>query len=474
LAFLLINMSKCLTCIWMFFLHRFLWNYLLLLLVWLPIPLGSNRPWAWLIFELSSFSILLGCVLLKWHCDGLGLTKYKTSIYLWLAFLFICLLQIFPLPVSFIELISPNRLEDHLTSPMPWYYLSSDLGQSQVSFIKSLGYFGIFLSCLMLIDDEKHIRRLLLVLLLSGTFQAVYGVLEVLSDNGFSLVFDLPIDESATGSFVYKNHFANFLLLCLSAGIGLMITDIEINKSQKSQDWRISLLNTILSSKTLIRICIAIMVIALVMSRSRMGNVAFFSAMIAVGAFALLLDRKKSKGLLILLVSMLIIDLFIVSQWFGLQKVQQRLAETSLSQETRDEVVLDSLPIVKNHPIIGSGAGSYYSIFPGYKNSILNSFYDYAHNDYLQIIIEYGVLGFTVLGILVLFSFIKAMTALKKNASPLSKGTAFACLMAYLGMLIHMSVDFPLQAPANAVYFVIFIALPMVSNNIIANRQARN
>jgi putative inorganic carbon (HCO3(-)) transporter len=353
---------------------------------------------------------------------------------------------------------------------MPWYYLSTDLGQSQISFIKSLGYFCVFLSCLVLIDNEKHIRRLLLVLLLSGTFQAIYGVLEVLSGSGFSLVFDFPINGPATGSFVYKNHFANFLLLCLSAGIGLMVIDIEINKSQQSRDWRISLISTLLSSKTLVRLCLAIMVIALVMSRSRMGNVAFFSAIIGVSVFTLLLDRKKSKGLGILIVSMLIIDLFIVSQWFGLDKVQQRLAATSLSQEKRDEVVLDSLPIVKNHPIIGTGAGSYYSVFPGYKKSIINSFYDHAHNDYLQMLIEYGVLGFVFLGLLVLFSFIKAITALKKNASPISKGTAFACLLAFLGMLIHISVDFPLQAPANAVYFVIFIALSMVSTNISVNR----
>jgi putative inorganic carbon (hco3(-)) transporter len=457
-----------------FFLHRFLWSFLLLLLIWLPIPLGSNRPWAWLIFEISAFSIMLGCLVLKRHDEWLGLAKYKTPIILWLGFLLICLLQILPLPASLIELISPNRLKEQLTSPNAWYYLSTDVGQSQVSFIKSLGYFCVFLSCLMLINNEKHLRRLLLVMLLSGTFQAIYGVLEVLSGNGFSPVFDFVISESATGSFVYKNFFANFLMLCLSAGVGLMVTDIEINKSRKPQDWRIALINTLLSSKTVNRICLVVMVIALVMSRSRMGNVAFFSALIAVGVFVLLLDRKKSKGLGILLVSMLIIDLFIVSHWFGLEKVQQRLAETSFSQENRDEVVIDSLPIVKDYPIIGAGAGSFYGVFPGYKNSNIYAFYDHAHNDYLEILIEYGILGFVVLGLLVLSSFVKAMSALKKNASPMTKGTAFACLMAYLGMLIHITVDFPLQAPANAVYFIIFIALAFISKNIRVNQQTKN
>lgn len=447
------------------YLHRFLWVYLLLLLIWLPIPLGSNRPWAWVIFELSSFVILLGCVRIKFNQYCLGLAKYKTPILIWLAFLFICLLQICPLPADLVELISPNRINTHLSSPMSWYYLSTDVGQSQASFIKSLGYFCIFLSCLMLINHEKHITQLLLILLASGTLQAIYGALEVLSGKGFSLIFDLPISESATGSFVYKNHYANFLLLCLSAGIGLMVIDIEKSKPQ-TQRWYINLINTLLANKTFTRICLAIMVIALVMSRSRMGNVAFFTAIIIVGTFVILLERKKSKGLGILLVSMLIIDLFIVSQWFGLDKVQQRLVQTNLSQEKRDEVFVDSLPIVTDYPVIGTGAGSFYSAFPGYKDSTIDQFYEHAHNDYLQMLIEYGVVGFICLGLLVLHSLSKALSALRKKPTPVTKGSAFACLVAYIGMLIHMSADFPLIAPANAVYFVVFLALPLVTTNL--------
>jgi O-antigen ligase len=452
-------------------LQRFLWHYFLLLLLWLPIPLGSNRPWAWVILEVSSFVILLGCALLRRHKHWLGLTHQTPPIFLWLGFLLVCLLQIVPLPTSVIQLISPNSLGAYATSPSTWQYLSIDLGQSQVSFIKSLGYFAAFLSALCLIDSQKRIRQVLLVFLLSGTCQAIYGSLEVLSGQGFSLIFDLPISQSATGSFVYKNFFANFLLLCLSAGIGLMVTDLEIARLQKQQDWRISVINTLLSNKTLIRVCLAIMVIALVMSRSRMGNFAFFFAFIVISLLAISLERKKSKGLSILIISMLIIDLFIVSQWFGLDKVQQRLAATNLSQEKRDEVVLDSLPIVQRYMIFGSGAGSYYGIFPGYKSNFYSQFYDHAHNDYLQITIEYGVMGFTCLGLLVLFSFVKALTALKKNANPAFKGAAFACLLAYLGMLIHISVDFPLQAPANVVYFVIFIALPWTFTHSVADKK---
>jgi putative inorganic carbon (HCO3(-)) transporter len=45
--------------------------------------------------------------------------------------------------------------------------------------------------------------------------------------------------------------------------------------------------------------------------------------------------------------------------------------------------------------------------------------------------------------------------------------------MAIFGMLIHMTVDFPLQAPANAAYFVVFLALAWIVNNIKAYTGSR-
>jgi putative inorganic carbon (HCO3(-)) transporter len=53
------------------------------------------------------------------------------------------------------------------------------------------------------------------------------------------------------------------------------------------------------------------------------------------GLLALILIKNRNKSLTILIVSMFVIDLFIVSAFFGLDKVQERLTQISLSQETR-------------------------------------------------------------------------------------------------------------------------------------------
>lgn len=44
-------------------------------------------------------------------------------------------------------------------------------------------------------------------------------------------------------------------------------------------------------------------------------------------------------------------DALVVSNWFGLDKVRQRLAETSLQNESRDDVVRDALNAIQERPL---------------------------------------------------------------------------------------------------------------------------
>jgi O-antigen ligase len=122
--------------------------------------------------------------------------------------------------------------------------------------------------------------------------------------------------------------------------------------------------------------------------------------------------------------------------------------------------------MLQDFPLFGTGGGSFYSSFPSYKVANIQSFYDHAHNDYLQMGIEYGTPATLLLVILVIWCFLKSVRAMRKRRPSIFKGTAFACCMAILGMAIHMTVDFPLQAPANACYFVVFLALSLLINQL--------
>ncbi|GLR72874.1 O-antigen ligase family protein [Agaribacter marinus] len=396
----------------------------------------------------------------------LGVSKYISMLTIWIAFIIYSVFQILPLPSFLLELLSPHSAAMYDLTNAASRYISTDLGQSKINLIKLLSYFCLLMLTLQLVNTESRVKLLLTTMVASGTFQAVYGSLEILLNASSSLVFGLEVNDIATGSFVYKNHYANFLMLCLCAGMGLLVTSIEKEKNVSPKDMLRAFASTMLSSKALVRIALAVMVIALVMSRSRMGNTAFFSSMAITGILALTLIRNRSNGLLILVASIFIIDLLIVSAYFGLERVKDRIVQTSIEQESRDEVVKEASKIIEDYPVFGTGGGSFYSIFPSYQESNISGFYDHAHNDYLQFVIEYGLLGTILLSAIVLFSLYKGLRAMKKRKNSIFKGVGFACSMAIFGMMLHATVDFPFQAYANACYFVLFIALSMISSSL--------
>lgn len=439
---------------------------LLLLLAWVPLPLASNRPWAWGVLNVASY-LLLFCTLFTYSSEiNSVFRKFKIPIVLFAVFIMCVLAQLLPIPLVVLDFVSPTAGEFYAKTGVNFAPVSIDSAQTEISLFKSISYFSLFLCTLFICDSTARIKVLLLTVVALGTFQAMYGALEVLLGLPYSAVFNLPVKSFATGTFVYKNHFANYLMLCLSLGVGYLVsTLLKAPEHALSRQRLRSFLETLLHRKALVRVALAIMVVGLVMSHSRMGNTAFFSAMTLVGISSLFLIKKKSKGLTILIISMFIVDMFILSAWFGLDKVKTRLEQTSFSQESRDEVIRDSIPLLKDFVVTGSGMGSYYGVFPKYQGKDIQLFYDHAHNDYLQFAIELGVLATAILFFIPLLAAKVCYNSIKDRRNTLVKGTAFGCLMALIGMAIHMSVDFPLQAPANVALFSVILGLAFQTSN---------
>jgi putative inorganic carbon (HCO3(-)) transporter len=437
----------------------------------LPIPLGANTPWAWSFFELAIFALTIFIAIKNRKLPLLGLTSYMSIIYMWLAFIIVASLQIIPLPQFLVALLSPTSFDVFANVNADTFYLSVDPGQSTISFIKLLSFFCLLICVLSLINSEHRIRLLLLTMVASGSFQAFYGLFEVGFAAETSLVFGLPTSDIATGSFVYKNHFTNYLMMCLAAGTGLIVTSLQKSTEASPKDIASSITQTLLSSKVIVRVCMVIMVIALVMSGSSLGSAAVFLSMAFVGGLAFVLIKNRSRGLSVLIISIFIIDLFIVSAYFGLERVKDRLAQTSLQQESKSEVIKDAYPMIADYPLFGSGGGSFYSTFPSYQETQVNVFYAHLQNDYLQFLIEYGIVGGFILFSIFVFCIYKSARAMRKRRNSIFKGTAFACLVALVGMAVHITVDFPLQAYANACYFVVFLALCMIINKLKIRRE---
>jgi O-antigen ligase len=461
----------------------------LALLVWLPLPLASARPWAVAIMEVWVFAL---AALWLWRVArrraplSPALAGARLPLLLLATWLVYGLIHWLPLPGALAGAISPKLHELRAplvalggTADSGWQTLAIDPYTAVAAWLRTLAYALVFLLTLGLVDGRRRVRLLGYTLVYSALVQAAYGSLVTLSGLEYGFFYEkFSYRGTATGTFVNRNHLAEYLVMCLAVGIGLLIADLGGETGPRSTRQRLrGLVRLLFSRKMRLRLYLAAMVIALVLTRSRMGNTAFFASLTVAGLVALALWRHATRATVVLLTSLVIVDLFIVGAWFGADKVVERLEQTSLAGEERVEVTEYGFNLWRDYPWMGTGAGSFYAAFPRYRGHDVTAIYHHAHNDYIQFLAEYGVIGMALLGALVLASLGAAVLALHRCRDPLMRGMAFAATMGIVAMLIHSTVEFNLQIPASAATFMVILALGWIalrlrSGNSTQSRKA--
>lgn len=454
--------------------ERIALGLLIVLVLWAPFPLGSNRGWAWGLLEAGLFVAGI-CWLLAWlrnevrSTDMLRLAWPALALLgAWLAYLS---LHWIPLPLGWVEVLSPQAgrlhglVADGAGSGSGTAWLSVDPSASFSFWLKSCAWACAFFLTLALCNTRERLRLLAYALVLSGLAQAVYGGLMHLAGENL-VMFGTTIQHAsnASGGFVNRNHLAGFLEITLAVGIGLMISDLEDTAPRSWRRFARDFAQVLLSRKAPLRIFLIVMVVGLVMTRSRMGNTAFFAALVAAGVIALLLSRYANRSTVILIVSLIVMDIFIIGAWFGVEKTVQRIEQTTRQDvEERIDPSAEALAIYRDFPVFGSGAGTFSTAFSRYRSQDILPFYDFVHNDYVQFLTDTGIVGLAIIGLFVLMPLIVAILAQARRRDPLARGMGFAVVMGVTAIGIHSTVDFNLQIPANAFVFMILLAFGWLS-----------
>ena len=438
-------------------LDRFLTAAVLVLLIGLPLPLGSNRDWS-----MGLFVALVGLLAGIW---GFALLRnaLPASKALKPA-----------LPMFALLLLAQAWVA------VQWLGgLTVDVGATFQYLMLGIAYSLLFLLIVSLFHSRQRLILLLSVLAISGTFQAFYGAFMTLSGSQ-GLLASLGFDHSgvASGTYVNRNHLAGYLEMTLACGIGLLLA------LRDGQPFRwVNLLELLMGPKARLRLALVVMVIALVMTRSRMGNTAFFASLMVVGAVFILLSREHRLRNGLILASIILIDMLVISQYFGFEQLKDRLVDTRLNDvvvegevvqqanEIRDDVFVYTLPLMMDKLVTGQGAGSFEAAFPKYAGEDIRNHFDHAHNDYIQFAIEYGLIGGLPLAAFVLLALWRALQALWRRDSLFRSGVGFGAAMGIIAIGIHSSTDFNLQIPANAATFVTLCAIAVLANQHSNRRQ---
>ena len=430
-----------------------LFYYFLAVLVWAPLPLASNRDWS---------TVLLSCLLLA------GLLAYLLLLYLGHARRTEALRRARPALYALIAV-------------QVWVMVQLALGISvapastRLALLLGLALVAAFVLVLALVDSRQRIHRIAQVMVGCAVFQAFFASAMVMSDIDQVPFLDKTfLRSSASGTFVNRNHLAGFLEMNLAIGIGMLVSQLHRLPAANWREFMRRSIDTILSRKFRLRLYLVIMVVALVLTRSRMGNVAFFSSLLLCGVAGMVLQQRVTRNAVLFFVSLLLIDLYIVGKWFGVNEVVDRLQRTTLETEKRDEVARDSIVMWQDHFWFGTGADSFFEAYVhgGYMSPD-SLYYRHAENDYLEIGSGFGFVGFALLGCAVLRSLWQSIQAQRRRGSSLLQGLGCAICMGITSLLIHSFTDFNLHIPANSLWFVVLLAFGWVAAAGLSNPNKR-
>ena len=148
--------------------------------------------------------------------------------------------------------------------------------------------------------------------------------------------------------------------------------------------------------------------------------------------------------------------------WIGLDAVIGRFFNVSEDLKWRWTTWEDTLKVVKDYPILGTGLGTFSQIFPMYKSFHIRRFVSHAENDYLQLASEVGLIGLGILLILFIFLFVRAVSGIRSMSSTDSgRYIGIGGLVGILALMFHSMVERNLQVPANAFLFTFLWALAL-------------
>jgi len=118
----------------------------------------------------------------------------------------------------------------------------------------------------------------------------------------------------------------------------------------------------------------------------------------------------------------------------------------------------DTIKIIRDYPILGTGLGTYYTIYPTYAHTEELFGLDYSHNDYLQVLAEAGAVG----GLIAVWFIVAIFSAVSRgirSRDPLFASLALAGAAGIFGVLVQSLSDTDLQIPSNALLFLVLAAV---------------
>ena len=251
------------------------------------------------------------------------------------------------------------------------------------------------------------------------------------------------------GPYVNHNHYAGLMEMLIPLMVASLLPELRRG-----------------APAVLLGFVALIPISSLLLSGSRGGLISLLvEALLAVVAI-FLFGSLRARQATALVGGAAILAAALLFFWMAPSQIAERLARMGDGTQPpevelggRLVVARDSLGILRDHPWLGTGLGSFETAFPRFESFPSDFRWDHAHNDYAEALAETGLAGAAIILCALGLFFWLAFRNLRERLRHRAGWIQFAAALSCCGLLVHSFLDFNLHIPANAAWFVVCAAV---------------
>jgi O-antigen ligase/polysaccharide polymerase Wzy-like membrane protein len=381
-------------------------------------------------------------------------------------------IQLVPLPRGILRVIDPGSLAvSHTLSlvdpggSLPITIDPAATGRALMLFAATV----LLFATARRIFDFGGVRTMTRIIAVTGLLLSAVALAQSATAHGLMYWRWRPPDEGPEpfGPFVNRNHFATWAVLAVPLLAGYFIAHASAHPAPSSSvTWRQRVLSTIDSRSCLLLASITMLVVALAASLSRSGLVGLAAALTCGGLLAVQrlrtgysrADERRTRRSGAMMALAAVLPLFAVAIFVGPVVLAERFGTSGGAMADRLAIWHDTAGVVRNFWLTGTGAGTYLTSMAIYQRSKPGIIFNQAHNHYLQLGAEGGIIvGLPIL--LAMASLVRLATGSLRTDRSAMYWVRAGAAAGLVGVAVQSLWETGLTAPANAALAAILVAI---------------
>ncbi len=314
-------------------------------------------------------------------------------------------------------------------------------------FFKSLEHVLLFIVITDTVTEARQYKALVGALLFSGALMGIDGLWQYVTGFDFIRGYQIWSMSRIKASFKYPTGFGAWIITVLPLCISLAVSRVK-SRTVRLLSGGIAIMLTV---------CLAL----------NLSRAAWVALLPGLAVLAWLNGERGKKMLLAVLVSLLLAVLVILGV-AGVDAISTYTVRAS-SLVHRAALIEMCIAMWRDYPVLGHGVNTFMSIYAHYGDTSLFDGIAYAHNCYLQIAVETGILGLLAFVWVMVRLVVSSWRDITVRKDGFMKAAGAGLLAGIIAYLCHSALETNLYALQLAILFY-FMAGLAVSGQALGER----